>query len=832
MNTQSNIELPSLKTYSTEEFNCKGCENQCLISKLTFNDGKSFFTGNKCEKVYTNKGADYHRGENHYKFKNKQLDAFIKPYDENRPLTIGIPRGLNMWENFPFWSELLYNCGFNVVISRPSTFKQYEKGIGTVMSDNICFPAKLMNGHIYDLLAMKNIDRIFYPFVVYEKKEHPQVANSYNCPIVTAYSEVIKSAIDTAAKYNIPLDDPTINFDDEKLLKSACWNYLKTLGTKKSVFEKAFKNALLTFDEYKISLKDNCQRIFDNAIANNRIVILVAGRPYHSDQLIQHKLTDMIADFDVDIISDDIVRESDYSHFSELNTVSQWTYTNRIMRAAQFAGKTDGTLEFVEITSFGCGPDAFVVDEVSEILRANGKNLTLLKVDDVNNIGSLKLRIRSLLESLKFRNAEKIEKYALRSTPVYKKEDRKKTILAPFFSEFYSPFIKTFFEMMGYKLYNMRPSDEDSIKYGLQFANNEICYPATLVIGDIIRELKENKWNPNEIVIGMTQTGGQCRATNYIMLIKKAMLAAGYDNIPVISVAFSDGMNNQQEFVLEWKPLIKIAIYAVLYADSISRMYYSAAAHENQKGSAKILRNKYIDNAQVLVEHKDIDGLMKMLKQATNDFNAIIDTTKNPPKIGIVGEIYVKYNSIGHKHVVSWLVEQGIEVVVPSILTLFTQYFFNKQFNAQKNLEKGSISRNILIKTIEYQLNSIMKKVTTISKNYKLWNAEYPLDDVHNEAKEASEIISLGAQFGEGWLIPAEIATFHKHGINNVISLQPFGCIANHIISKGIEKGIKQHFPKMNLLFLDFDSGVSDVNVHNRLHFMIKNAIEQLESQH
>jgi predicted nucleotide-binding protein (sugar kinase/HSP70/actin superfamily) len=332
------MSLPQLIDYTTEQFYCNGCENVCLISQMKFATGKIFYTGNKCEKIYTNQGDNVKKGNNHYNYKLSLLTSFIKPKLDTNKLTIGIPRGLNMYENFPFWSELLYDCGMNVVLSRPSTFKQYEKGIGTVMADNICFPAKLIHGHIFDLLQMK-VDRIFFFFLFYEKKDAENVANSYNCPIVSGYSEVIGSSINTAKKYSVELDAPVINFDNEKLLKRACWLYLKQFDISKKIFNNAFENAVLKFNKYKNDLKQNCIKIYENAVKENRTIILVAGRPYHTDPLIQHKLTDMIADFGVDVISEDIIRNEDYDTFDELNTVSQWSYTNRIMRAAQFVAE-------------------------------------------------------------------------------------------------------------------------------------------------------------------------------------------------------------------------------------------------------------------------------------------------------------------------------------------------------------------------------------------------------------------------------------------------------------------------------------------------------------
>lgn len=821
-NIDNNI-IPKLKEYSTKQIFCKGCENQCLISKMTFEDNNVFFTGNKCEKVYTNKGKFHGKGENHYNFKLKLLSQFSRPKNDNYKLTIGIPRVLNMYENFPFWSELFYNCGINVIFSSNSTYKQYEQGIHFIMSDNICFPAKLVHGHICELID-NYVDRIFFPFVLYEVKEDANVVNSYNCPVVTGYGEVLKSSMQTEQKYSIPIDSPPINFNNIDLLKKSCFSYLKKIGISKSVFNSAFSKALLVFEEYKNNLKVNCKRIFDNAIKNNRTVILVAGRPYHTDKFIQHKLTDMIAEFDVDVISDDYIRNEDYASFFSLNTISQWTYTNRIMKAAHFVAENKNNVHFIEITSFGCGPDAFIIDEVSSILKSAGKTLTILKVDDVSNIGSLRLRVRSFLETISY-NSNNIAIKANKTKSKYVDFDKEKTILAPFFSDIYSPFIPTLFKLMGYKLENLPESDEKSIELGLKYANNEVCYPATLVIGDILKALNSGKYDHNKIVIGMTQTGGQCRASNYIMLIKKALIESGYDNIPIISIAFSSGMYEQQAFKLNYKSNIKIAIYALLYADSISKLYYSAVAYEKVKGESLKLRNKYIFESQKYILEKDVKGLLLCLKNAVDEFNIIIDTSKKVAKIGIVGEIYVKYNKVGHKNVIDWLISQDIEVVVPPLLSFFTQYFVNNKVNIENNIKIKSFW-NFLIDFLHKKIENIIKKVENIASNYKLWQ---PFGNIKEEAKEAEKVITLAAQFGEGWLIPAEISNFAKQDIQNVISLQPFGCIASHIISKGIEKKIKEVFSNMNLLFLDFDSGVSDVNVHNRLHFMIKNAKEQIK---
>ncbi|MCD7973174.1 MAG: acyl-CoA dehydratase activase-related protein [Candidatus Azobacteroides sp.] len=570
-----------IKPYDTEQLLCEGCENKCVVHRFTFDNGNNYFSGNKCEKIYTNKGTQAGKGKNIYTYKYKNVFRRSEK-NEKATVTIGIPRILNMFENFPFWEKLFTACGFNVSLSRRSTMKMYERGLSTVMSDNICFPAKLAHGHIFDLID-KKVDRIFFPFVVHERKEDQKASNSFNCPVVSGYAEVIRSSIDPESRFNIPLDSPTVTFKDEILLKKGCWEYFRSLRETKKVdkktFEHAFSLALQHQNAYYEDLVGENERILKEAKEAGRMVIFLAGRPYHADPLIQHKISDMIADFDVDIISEDLLRVDKTNDFEDIQSVLQWAYPTRILKAARWVANSSDNIHFVQLTSFGCGPDAFILDEISDILRRKGKNLTILKIDDVNNIGSLRLRMRSLIESLKFSNKSSQERAVTKSMPVqttpFTESDRlKRTILIPFFADFYSPFLPTVFEMMGYKMVNLPPSDQETARFGLKYSNNEICYPATLVVGDMIKALESGKYKREEVALGISQTGGQCRATNYITLIKKALINAGYGDIPVISVAAGDGLINEQPgFHPDYKKVLRVGLYCLYYADALSTMY-------------------------------------------------------------------------------------------------------------------------------------------------------------------------------------------------------------------------------------------------------------------
>jgi predicted CoA-substrate-specific enzyme activase len=811
-------ELITSQEYTSVFNHCKGCENNCLVKTFQFSNGNTFYSGNNCEKIYSNKSDSFTKGVNQHTKKYLLLLNRPNISKDEAKLRIGIPRALGIYENYPFWHALLNECGFLPVLSKPSTNKLYEKGIRSLMADNICFPAKLMHGHIMDLIENR-VDRILYPYVVYERKEDKFSVNSYNCPVVTGYSDVIKSSIETADHYNIPLDAPVISFNDRTLLKRACQNYLQSLGVKKSVISVAVSKAIKAQDEYMQILEKQSKDIVTSARENNRMLILLAGRPYHIDPFIQHKISDCIADMGIDIITENIVNSASDEIYKELHSISQWAYPNRIFKAAHFVANTNDNIHFVQLTSFGCGPDAFILDEVKEILNRKGKNLTILKIDDVNNIGSLRLRIRSVVESLKFGNQINRNK-PFRTTTVFTKKEQHRTILAPYFAEGYSELLPPLFKLMGYQLINLPGGDLEAAELGLKYANNEVCYPATIVIGSILKALQSGKYDLDKVAIGMTQTGGQCRASNYIALIKNALVNAGFEKVPVISVAFgSNSSNYQPGFELKWSKAIDLAFLGLLYSDCIAKLYYPSIAREKQKGTAKALRKKYIDSCIPYIESRNKKGLYALLEEAIDAFTEIINPVENIPVIGIVGEIYVKYNSFSHKHVLDWLSEQGIEVVAPSMYNFFINSFVNQHINHKLNIKRTSVP--VFVTDLIYKLvSSYTKKFDRICNRFKYYR---PFADIFHDVKLASEIISPAANFGEGWLIPAEIASFARNGINNVISLQPFGCIANHVISKGIEKRIKKIYPKMNLLSLDFDGGTSDANIFNRLHFMIEN---------
>ena len=801
--------------YSSRLLRCKGCENQCVVSRYHFDSGKDFYSGNKCEKVFSS-GEKRIAGANAYLQKAQLLFGRCRPIGNSTPLplTIGIPRCLNTYENFPFWHTLFTACGIHVQLSTPSTFKHYEGCAHMVMSDNICFPAKLVHSHIEDLLQ-KQVDRIFMPYVIFEKQG--KETNSYNCPIVTGYSDVIKSV----QASNVPIDAPAISFKDRDLLHKACRRYLKSLGIKEKQIDKVFAQALSEQEAYACSLAKINEQIVSDARKAGRLVVMLAGRPYHTDPLIQHQTSDLLANMGIDVITDDIVHGKEIPT-DDVHFLAQWAYPNRILKAAHWCVQQAYPIEFVQMTSFGCGPDAFLTDEIRDLLIRHGKSFTLLKLDDINNVGSIKLRIRSLVESIKLsqeRSAKSRKVVPFQTTPIYDNRFRQRKIIIPYFTPFISPLLPALVQVAGYDAENLPLSNQESCEWGLKYANNEVCYPATLIVGDLIKAFKSGQYDPAQTAIVLTQTGGQCRASNYITLIKKALIDAGYTDTPVISLALSDTVkNNQPAFQVDWVRMLPIVLRTLLYSDCISKFYHASVVREKEAGQAAQLRDSFLKEGAKLIQAHHSQELYKQLETATEMFNDIC-TERDVPKVGIVGEIFLKFNPFAHKNIQEWLIERGIEVV-PSVLTdFFMQTFVNRKARTGADiLRKGW--KDLLYQAGYQAIRKQIKKVNSLASQFRYF---IPFKDIFEEAEGARNVISLNAQFGEGWLLPAEIIAYAQQGITNVVSLQPFGCIANQIVSKGIEKRIKQLYPHLNLLSLDFDSGVSDVNVINRMLLFVDN---------
>ena len=819
--------LDSAGDYHVKQINCRGCENRCAVSRLEFPNKNVFFTGNRCEKIYTNSGKRQRRGSSLPAIKNRLLfDRPTAPEGHEPLLTLGIPRVLNIYENYPFWNTLFMESGIQIRLSDPSSKAIYDKGAGTIMSENICYPAKLVHGHIYNLIEA-GVDRIFFPMVFYEDNSFSDAFNCFVCPILSGYPDVIRSAIDPAGKHNIPLDKPTVNLNDTRLLRKACTQYLSDLGVPKQVIKHAFEKALVAQRAYKEAVRQAGEEILSRAREDDRPTVLMLSHPYHIDEQINHKIPDILINFGVDVITEDSVPLQPDETLDNRYAVTQWEYINRLYHACHWAGK-QADIEVVQLNSFGCGPDAYAVDESRAILREYGKSHTVIRIDEVESTGSTRLRLRSMIEAYEQKQIKEASTYKPRkSTRVFQKSDFGKTVIVPQFANYYTyPLIRPA-QDMGHEVVILPPPNRGSVEVGLKYANNEICYPGVILIGDILKALQSGKHDPDKTVVGLWETGGQCRASCIFAACKQALVSAGMEQVPVITVSTNTRtMNEQPDLGLDIKGYIYNGALAVTYSDAIMSMYYANLVREVHKGQTEALTAHYMElmhSGALPLKRKEI---YKTLRQAVADYNLIETEPRDLPKVGILGEIYVKYNDFGNHGVVHWLRKQDVEVVIPPLLEGFTGWFVSVKAHVEAQLKRRDLLW-LLSDPLYLHLQGILKNVDTLMQDFKFYKPQHSIKDV---GRYAGELVSLTHQYGESWMIAGAVGALAHAGVHNVLCLQPFGCIANHVVAKGVQKLMKSAYPELNILFMDTDAGTSEVNFYNRMHFFINHARANHES--
>ncbi|HPC03059.1 MAG TPA: acyl-CoA dehydratase activase [Syntrophales bacterium] len=798
-----------------EILNCKGCENKCRIVRVRFSNGRCYFTGNRCENRFSNHARTGRKGINLAAAKVKLL--FDRPLEpaEKPILSFGIPRALNMYENFPFWSAYLTVCGFRVVLSSPSTTELFEQGVPSVMSDNICFPGKLAHGHIMDLINRK-VDRIFYPNVLYEQKEHSSSCNSFNCPVVTGYPDVIRSASNPEGLYGIPLDSPAVAFKDATLLEKQLFHFVKPFGVKRLSSDLAVRQALKAQSDFRKRVLEMGGNLIASAERKARRIVVLSGRPYHIDPLINHGIPELLAGYGVDVLTEDALPMNDWESLRQNGVLTQWAYANRIIAAAEYVGNRKN-MSMVQLASFGCGLDALSSDEARCILEKKNQSYTLIKIDEMANLGAVKIRLRSLLET------DRGGRDCVAPLPAYhqcRRGERKK-IIVPWISPMYSPLVVPAFAACGFSAEVLAPPDRQSVELGLQFVNNDLCYPAVIIIGDIIKAFRSGQYDPEQTTVVFPQTFGQCRASSYLPLMEKALQCAGYEKAQVLSLSIANG-DLQIDLPIDKKALFKKLALKLVFADALARLYYATAPREMVKGKAGAIHRKYLE--RIAEEPADFDSLLILLRNAVAEFNSLEATNAAIPVVGVLGEIYVKYNTFANNHIVEWLLEQGLEVRVPPLLGFFMQFFINEAFN-QRAFLKRSVKDRIACKLADHYVCHLLQRVETAMKPFRYYQESAGLKEL---AEETSRTVSLVNQAGEGWLLTAEMISMLQCGVNHIVCMQPFGCLANHITGKGISRRLQQRYPQANLLFLDMDAGHSEVNLLNRLHLLVAAAKENV----
>lgn len=811
--------------YETSMARCKGCTNHCVLTVNRFGGGRQFISGNRCERGL---GKEKTRKEvpNLFDYKYHRIfDYEALPLDQAKRGIIGIPRVLNFYENYPFWAVLFKELGFHTVLSPQSTRQIYELGIESIPSESECYPAKIVHGHISWLIA-QGVKTIFYPCIPYERNEQPDAGNHYNCPMVTSYAENIKNNVEELAEKKIRFLNPFMAFTNEEVLT-------KQLAAE---FEKEFQipaaevraAAHLAWEEL-LRCRLDLQKKGEETIAwlkeHRRHGIVLAGRPYHIDPEIHHGIPEMITSYGIAVLTEDSV-----SHLGKVErpliVTDQWMYHSRLYAAASYVKNSD-CLDLIQLNSFGCGLDAVTTDQVHDILASAGKIYTVLKIDEVSNLGAARIRVRSLIAALRVRKKNHYKGKIVSSAynrVIFTKEMKKTyTLLCPQMSPIHFDLLEPAIRSFGYKIEVLQNHNRSAVDVGLQYVNNDACYPSLIVIGQIMEALLSGRYDLDHTAVFMSQTGGGCRASNYIGFIRRALDKAGMSQVPVISIN-ANGMETNPGFSITPALLTK-AMQAVVYGDIFMRVVYATRPYEKKPGSADALHEKWKKRCIVSLS-KRAPAMMEFSRNVRGiirDFDNLPRVDVLKPKVGIVGEILVKFSPLANNHIVELLESEGAEAVMPDLMDFLLYCFYNTNFKAENLGGKMSVARlcNMGISLIEY-FRKVARKELLSSKHF---TAPARIQDL---AHMAQKFVSLGNQTGEGWFLIGEMLELIHSGTTNIVCTQPFGCLPNHIVGKGVIKELRRAYPESNIIAVDYDPGASEVNQLNRIKLMLATAQRKL----
>ncbi len=816
-------------SYSTTAARCGGCENRCTLTVNRFSDGRRFITGNRCEKGAGNAGTT-EKAPNLYAYKEKRIFGY-EPLDPERAPrgVIGIPRVLNLYENYPFWATMFKELGFSVKLSPASDRHIYELGMESIPSESECYPAKLAHGHVQWLIDA-GVKTIFHPSVFYERQETKDAQNHYNCPMVIAYPENLKNNVEDITEGKVEYLRPFLALTDLQTVTDRMVDFCaKTWKIPAAEVKAAVKKAWEEQGRAKEDIRKEGARVLADMRTKGGRGIVLAGRPYHVDPQIHHGIPDMIASYGLAVLSEDSL-PIDFDPARPVRVNDQWVYHSRLYTAAEYVTKFED-LELIQLNSFGCGLDAVTTDEVCELMENSGKLYTVLKIDEVSGLGAARIRLRSLIAAMNLRQERGIKPHPVsagyhRTEYTKEMQDQGYTIIAPQMSPIHFNLIQPLFRTYGYNAVILENDNRSAIDTGLQYVNNDACFPAITAVGQIMEAVLSGRYDTNRLAIMMSQTGGCCRASNYVAFIRRALDKVGLSHIPVISLN-ANGMETNEGFKLTL-PMLLAAGKAIALGDLLMKCLYRTRPYEKVQGSADALHRQW--------EKRVIDALTGQGKRMSYsalcrgivaDFDALaLENDRNKPRVGIVGEILVKYMPLANNHLVELLEREDAEAVVPDLLDFFQYSVYNGdyQYRYLGGSVKSYITAHLGARVIEW-LRAPATKALKKSKRFT------PPVKIKAIAEMAKPFLSIGNQYGEGWFLTGEMIELIHAGVPNIVCIQPFACLPNHVVGKGVIKVIRKAYPEANIAAVDYDPGASEVNQLNRIKLMLSVAAKRMKEE-
>jgi len=823
--TSTILPLGKMKEFSVKKntATCKRCSNNCLLTVSTFGDGRKFITNNRCEEGFgeqtqTKKSNIVNMYEEKYNrlFGYKSLDIDKAPRGQ-----IGIPRVLNMYENYPFWHTFFTTLGYSVKLSPSSNHELYNLGINSIPSESVCFPAKLTHGHIESLIN-DGVKLIFFPCIPLEINEYKHTDNHFNCPVVATYPENIRMNMSESFGDSVKFMSPFLPYNSPKHMLSRLYEEFPNIP--KSEIKKALDAGYTEDKKFKADIRVMGEKALAKMEKEGGHGIVLAGRPYHLDKEINHGIPQMISSYGLYVFTEDCVAHLDVKK-EKVKVFDQWMYHSRLFLASKFIA-TRNDLDLLQLNSFGCGLDAVTIDTVKELLEGAGKIYTGIKIDEISNLGAARIRARSLLSVLEKRKSMGITiKEPTPSKPrilFTKQMKAERTILAPQMSPIHFNFIKSALVRFGFNVEILKDSPS-TVEAGLRFVHNDACYPAIMTVGSVMDALLSGKYDLDKVVVVIQQTNGGCRSSNYITMLRLALQQAKLDHVPVLSLNLGGKAEKNPGFKAT-VPMMKRLSLAIIYGDLLSRLLLRVRPYEKEKGSADALYKKWDEIiCQALVD-KNVN-LEQNAKKMIEEFGAIPTHDIKKPRIAIVGEILVKYHPLSNNYLIDLLENEDCEVVVPD-MTDFFMYGFYRDVVSHKLLA-GSYAKKLGADFLIWYLTGLRKNVVKALKGTKFG---YPNHTIYDFAKMSEEVISPGNACGEGWFLAAEMMELLESEIDGIVCVQPFGCMPNHVVGKGVIKPLKEKYPNANIIAIDYDPGASQVNQANRIKLMLATAFKKIDN--
>ena len=810
----------------TRSFRCRDCGNNCLLTETRFSHGSRHIAGNRCDRFSEARRGATVTAPNLVAWKNQRIFRYEPLPLESAPRgRLGIPRVLNVYAHYPFWFTLFTSLGFRVEVSPPTSRALFAAGLSSVPSQSVCYPAKLAHGHVLALLE-SGIKSIFFPCIPREAQEFAEMCDSFSCPVACGYPQVIRENLPEIKDAGAVMHAPFVNLTHTASLVS---NLCREFNLPRGEVRAAVRAARHEQAHYQRELRAEAEHIYAETLRTKGVLVVLAGRPYHADPQVHHGLPDFIASLGAAVVSEDALPRSWVTHRMNfaLRARNQWTYAARLYRAGLWACEADhgqARVELVQLTSFGCGIDAITADQMRELMRAHGKLYTLIKMDEGNALASARIRIRSLLAVSHADRSSSVKEAQSLAAPVFSKRDAgTHTILVPQMAPLHFPLMTAAIAGSDHTVRLLPTVSAEAVSLGQAYVNNDACYPAIVAIGQLLLALRNDGLDPRRTALLLSQTCGPCRASNYPALLRKALQEYGYDPIPVLTLNAS-GADSQPGLrpnrAMLWRMLL-----GMLAGDMLQRLSLFTGTYECRKGQTEDRLQHWLQLLTPAIRKGDESALRQMLPRLVYDFATIRTDLTPRPRVAVVGEILLTYHADANNHIVEQIRQEGGEPLLPDFANFMLYCLRDAVYDwrFQGGSAWAALGNSIVMRRIEGMRRYMRGALNTSPLSAHVM----PVAHIDDLARLGQSVMSLGNSAGEGWLLPAEMLEFLEHGTSNILCLQPFGCLPNHVVGRGAFKAVRRQRSEANIMALDYDPGSSEANQLNRIRLFMAIAREK-----